>query len=69
MLYWQIGKLLRENVLAGQRAEYGKQVVKQLAAKLTARYGKGWSHQHLRHCLRIAETIPDEQIVYALSRQ
>ena len=69
MLYWQIGKLLKERVLAGERAEYGKQVVKQLAADLAARYGKGWSHQQLRHCLRTAETIHDEQIVYALSRQ
>ncbi len=69
ILYWQIGTLLKENVLEGQRAEYGKQVIEQLAADLTSRYGKGWSHQQLRHCLRTAETFPDEQILYALSRE
>lgn len=59
MLYWQIGSLLKEHVLEGQRAAYGKQVIEQLAVDLTSRYGKGWSHQQLRHCLRTAETFPD----------
>ncbi len=39
------------------RAEYGKQIVKKLAEKLTIEYGKGWSENQLRHCLRTAETI------------
>ena len=43
--------------LYNQRAEYGKQVVKNLATKLIIRYGTGWSEKKLRHCLRNAETI------------
>ena len=69
MLYWQIGKLLRKDVLDGERAKYGKQIVERLSSDLTAKYGKGWSSQQLRHCLRTAETFPDEQILYAVSRE
>jgi predicted nuclease of restriction endonuclease-like (RecB) superfamily len=66
MLYWQIGKLLKEHVLDGERAEYGKQVIKRLSADLTAKYGKGWSPEQLRHCLRAVESFPGEQILYTL---
>lgn len=37
-----------------------------LSAELTTKYGKGWSPEQLRHCLRAAENFPDEQIVYTL---
>ena len=69
MLYWKIGKLLNAQVLEGERAAYGQEVIKGLAVKLTEKYGKGWSHQHLRHCLRAAETFSEEQIVSTLRRQ
>jgi len=69
MLYWKVGKLINDEILKNQRADYGEQIVSNLAKQLTLQYGKGWSEQHLRHCLRSAETIPNEQIVYALSRQ
>ncbi|MDZ4063698.1 MAG: DUF1016 N-terminal domain-containing protein, partial [Coriobacteriia bacterium] len=38
MLYWSIGKRVREEVLGGERAAYGQQVVGRLAERLTARY-------------------------------
>lgn len=69
MLYWQIGKRIKEEVLKDKRAEYGKQIVVSLAQQLQAEYGNGWSDKQLRHCLRFAEIIPDEQIVSALRRQ
>lgn len=40
---WHVGKRIKEDVLYNQRAEYGKQIVKNLAARLTERYGSGWS--------------------------
>ncbi|WP_440027632.1 PDDEXK nuclease domain-containing protein [Chromobacterium amazonense] len=69
LLYWQVGQRIRQDILGQQRAEYGAAVLAQLAQQLTAAYGRGWSEKQLRHCLRLAETFPDEQIVYALSRQ
>lgn len=68
-LYWQVGRRIRDDVLQGQRAEYGKQVLATLARRLTQLYGKGWSEQQLRHCLRAAETFPDEAIFSALRRE
>jgi predicted nuclease of restriction endonuclease-like (RecB) superfamily len=69
LLYWQIGKRINDDILQNQRAEYGKQIVSTLSRQLTEDYGKGWGIQHIRHCLRLAEVFPDEQIVYTLCRQ
>jgi len=68
-LYWQIGRRINQEVLKEQRAEYGRQIVVSLARQLETEYGKGWSEKQLRHCLRFAETFPDEEIVSALRRQ
>lgn len=66
---WYVGKRIKEDVLYNQRAEYGKQVVKNLAAKLTNKYGRGWSDRSLFHCIRAAYTFTEEEIVYAVRRQ
>jgi len=69
MLYWQVGDRIKTDILQNKRAEYGQETIKQLSANLTEQYGKGWSEKHLRHCLRIAETFPNTEIVYTLCRQ
>lgn len=69
VLYWKIGKRINDDVLENQRANYGEQIVQSLSAQLTEEYGKGWSEKHLRHCLRIAETMSDGEILYAVSRE
>lgn len=66
LLYWQIGQRIRRDVLNEQRADYGAAVIASLAAQLTASYGRGWSERQLWHCLRFAETFPDEKIVHTL---
>ena len=69
MTNWRIGTRIKEDVLYNKRAEYGKQVIKNLAAQLTERYGKGWSEKTLRHCLRAAETFCETDIVSAVRTQ
>jgi len=69
IMHWQIGKRIKEDVLYNKRAEYGKQVVKNLAKKLTEKYGKGWSDRKLLHCIRAAYTFSEDQIVYAVRTQ
>jgi len=69
LLYWQIGRRIQDEVLKGERAAYGQQIVQTLAAQLTAAYGRGWGEKQIRHCLRAAETFPDEAIVSALRGQ
>lgn len=66
LLYWQIGKLIYTEVLAEQRAEYGKQVISTLAKQLTTEYGKGWSERHLRNCLQIADIFQDKKILHTV---
>ncbi|NUX57904.1 PDDEXK nuclease domain-containing protein [Paraburkholderia youngii] len=69
LLYWQVGRRVRDDVLRGERAGYGQQLIGALARKLTAEYGRGWSEQQLRHCLRAAEIFPDETIFSAARRE
>lgn len=69
LLYWQVGKRIADEVLGGERAEYGKQVMASLARQLTLDYGKGWSKRNLAQMVRFSEVFPDFQIVQALSAQ
>ena len=69
MTNWHVGKRIKEDVLRDQRAEYGKQTIKNLSLRLTMKYGKGWSEKSLRHCLRAAETFTEQEIVSATQRQ
>jgi predicted nuclease of restriction endonuclease-like (RecB) superfamily len=68
MLYWDLGKRLREHVLGGQRAQYGTDTVKRLAIELTQRYGRGYSWQNLFRMAKFAELYPDPQIFSPLAR-
>ena len=69
VMHWQIGKRIKEDVLYSKRAEYGKQVVKNLAKKLSERYGKGWGYEKLKHCVRSAYLFSEEEIGYAVRTQ
>ncbi|MGL4734278.1 MAG: PDDEXK nuclease domain-containing protein [Enterovibrio sp.] len=69
LLYWHIGQRINQAVLGGERADYGKQIVANLAKQLTAQFGRGWSAQQLRHCMKFAECYTDEPIISALRRQ
>jgi hypothetical protein len=69
MLHWQIGKRIKEDVLFNKRAEYGKQIIKNLAVALAEKYGKGWGYEKLKHCVRSAYTFSEDEIRYAVSTQ
>jgi len=68
-LYWHVGARINEDVLANERAEYGKEVLAGVSKELSLKFGKGWGVKHLRHCMKLAEIYPESEIVYALSRQ
>lgn len=69
LLYWNIGRRIRTEVLQEQRGTYGTQAIASLSQQLTQTYGRGWSEKQLRHCLHFAEVFTDEAIVSALRRQ
>lgn len=66
LLYWRVGRRIHQEILKGGRAEYGKQILQALCAKLTAEYGKGWSERNLAYMVRFAEVFPDLNILQAL---
>lgn len=68
-LYWQIGQRIHQEVLGGERAEYGKQIVATLAKELTKEFGRGWSSRNVAYMLQFYEAFPESQIVHTLSAQ
>ena len=67
LLYWQVGQRIRTELLKGERAEYGQQVLPRLADQLTTEYGKGWTQRNLANMVRFAECYSDQKILHALS--
>ena len=58
VLYWNIGKTIKEEIMKSDRAEYGKQILQSLSGELTQRYGRGFSVQNLWHMVKFYETYP-----------
>jgi len=69
LLYWQVGKRISDEILKGERGEYGKQIVAGLSHELSVRFGRGWSKRNLTQMIKFAEEFPDFQIVQTLSAQ
>ena len=69
MTNWYVGKRIKEDVLYNQRAQYGKQILMNLSARLAEKYGSGWSLYKLQHCVRAAYTFSEEEIMYATRTQ
>lgn len=68
-LYWNIGNKINSDILQNERAQYGKQIIKDLAQRLTEEYGRGWSQQQIRHCMHLANTFDNNDFFYALRRE
>ncbi|MBQ7148900.1 MAG: hypothetical protein IJR96_09130 [Pseudobutyrivibrio sp.] len=55
--YWNIGKQIYDACGENERAEYGKQLLKYLAEKLTKEFGKGFDESNLRNMRRFYSTF------------
>ena len=70
MMYWHIGERINRDVLGNQRAEYGKQIVAQVARQLQEEYGKkGFDEKSIRRMMQFSAQFPEEQIVAQLARK
>lgn len=69
LLYWSVGHRIQQEILKGERAEYGQQVIANLAKTLTQQLGKGWGKTQLNYCVKFVEIFPDVQIVHAVRGQ
>ncbi len=67
LLYWQVGQRIHSDLLGGERAGYGKQVVASLAKQLTHQYGRGWSARNLASMVKFHQSFPALEIVQTLS--
>ncbi len=56
---WLLGLRIQHEVLKDKRAEYGEQVVANLAEKLTEKYGKGFIKRNLHHFVDFYIKHPD----------
>jgi predicted nuclease of restriction endonuclease-like (RecB) superfamily len=65
--YWQVGRQIVEHEQAGeQRAAYGQRILSALAQKLSAEFGKGFTHSNLRNFRQFYQTFSYEEICHAL---
>lgn len=69
LLYWEVGRRIQEEVLKGERAEYGQALVKNLAQELSVAYGRSFQEKNLRRMVQFAEVFPEREIVVPLIRQ
>lgn len=68
-MYWRIGLRIHTELLGGERAAYGAQIVATLSRQLVLEYGRGFAEKNLRRMVQFAQAFPDEQIVATLWRQ
>jgi len=68
MLYWRVGKRIRQDILKEKRADYGEHIIATLSQQLTEEFGEGWSRYNLSRMMRFTECFPEEHIVAALSQ-
>ena len=47
LLYWRVGKRIRQDILKERRADYGRQIVSAVGRELTAEFDQGFSEKNL----------------------
>ncbi|MES2974896.1 MAG: PDDEXK nuclease domain-containing protein [Pseudomonadota bacterium] len=68
-LYWNVGRRLAAEVLGGERAQYGSQVMTRLGQQLGEEFGRGFETKNLRRMVQFAQAFPDPEKVASLMRQ
>lgn len=69
LLYWNIGRRIKQDLMSDERAEYGKQIVGTVSLQLVDRYGKGFTKDNLFRMIKLYDRFQDVKIVGTLSQQ
>jgi predicted nuclease of restriction endonuclease-like (RecB) superfamily len=69
LTFWYVGRRINDEVLRGERAAYGKQVIPALAKDLVERFGRSFDARNLHRAMQFAEMFPDLEIVKPLASQ
>ena len=69
ILYWRIGKRIQNEILRGERAGYGDEILATLSQQLSAEFGRGYSYTALTRMVKFATIFPETEILATLSQQ
>lgn len=69
LTYWQIGKMIKNELVLDDRAEYGDATIKRLADKLVCEYGNGFGQRNLFRMVKFYQQVPDREILTTVSAQ
>jgi DUF1016 N-terminal domain len=67
VLYWNVGRIIKTEILKYDKAEYGKSIISSLSNELTQEYGKGYSQRNLFNMVKFYEVFSDKEILQTLS--
>lgn len=57
VLFWQVGRRINDEILKNRRAEYGKQILPTLSAKLENLYGRNFTEKSIVRFFGITERL------------
>lgn len=60
---FEVGRFIFEDEQQGERANYGKQILKNLSIRLTERFGNDWSYDTLVRCRKFYQAYENAVIV------
>ena len=60
---FEVGRFIFEDEQQGERAAYGKQILKNLSIRLTERFGNDWSYDTLVRCRKFYQAYENAVIV------
>lgn len=67
LMYWEIGYYISSVVLDGERGEYGKRIVSELATQLVEKYGRSFELRNLRRMVQFSNKFRELKIVSELA--
>lgn len=69
MLNWHIGDRINQEILKNERADYGQQLIKNLAEQLQIKYGQGYDKTSLSRMIKFSKLYLSQNIVVTMSQQ
>lgn len=69
LAYWNVGKVIKNEIVNGERAKYGEQTIQNTATRLVQEYGGGFSKRNLFRMVEFYEKFNEFKIVATLSAQ
>ena len=66
LLYWNVGRIIKTQILEGDKPEYGKGIIEKLSRDLVAEYGRSYNQRNLFHMVKFYEVFSDERILNTL---